>query len=55
MSQAPVTLLFTDLANSTELLHRVGDEQAHHVLRAHRQVLRDAIADQTGVTLDVTM
>jgi class 3 adenylate cyclase len=48
MAQAPVTLLFTDLANSTELLHRVGDEQAQRVLRAHRQLLRDALASHGG-------
>src|SRR4029450_10756379 len=48
MAQAPVTLLFTDLANSTELLHRVGDEQAQRVLRAPRQRLRDALASHGG-------
>src|SRR4030095_1872910 len=48
MAQAPVTLLFTDLANSNELLHRVGDERAQRVLRAHRQLLRDALAVHGG-------
>src|SRR5262245_52928917 len=48
MAHAPVTLLFTDLAHSTELLHRVGDEQAQRVLRAHRTLLRDALAGHGG-------
>src|SRR5262245_3107986 len=48
MAGAPVTLLFTDLANSTELLHRVGDEQAQRILRAHRHVLQEAIASHGG-------
>src|SRR5262245_1953860 len=48
MAGAPVTLLFTDLAQSTELLHRVGDEQAQRILRAHRQLLEEAIAGHGG-------
>jgi len=43
MAAEPVTLLFTDLVNSTEPLQRVGDEQAQRVLRAHHQLLRDAV------------
>jgi hypothetical protein len=38
MGHAPVTLLFTDLAQSTELLHRVGDEQAQRILRPQPEV-----------------
>src|SRR5262245_5079040 len=48
MTAAPVTLLFTDLAQSTDLLHRVGDEQAQRILRAHRQVLEEALAGHGG-------
>jgi len=48
MTAAPVTLLFTDLAHSTALLHRVGDERAQRILRAHRQVLQEAIAGHGG-------
>ena len=48
MGHAPVTLLFTDLVHSTGLLHRVGDEQAQRVLRAHRQLLREALAGHGG-------
>ncbi len=48
MVAAPVTLLFTDLAHSTELLHRVGDQRAHRILRTHRQLLQDAVAVHGG-------
>src|SRR5262245_8800347 len=48
MAGGPVTLLFTDLVNSTTLLERVGDEQAQRVLRAHHRLLRDAVAVHGG-------
>ena len=48
MAGGPVTLLFTDLVNSTQLLERVGDEQAQRVLRAHHRLLRDAVAVHGG-------
>jgi class 3 adenylate cyclase len=48
MATQPVTLLFTDLVNSTALLERVGDERAQRVLGAHRQLLREALAGHGG-------
>src|SRR5262249_11382607 len=48
MAGGPVTVLFTDLVSSTELLQRVGDEQALRVLRAHHRLLRDAVAVHGG-------
>src|SRR4029453_19106586 len=48
MAAGPVTVLFTDLVGSTELLQRVGDEQARRVLRAHQRLLRDAVAVHAG-------
>src|SRR4030095_4482810 len=48
MAGGPVTVLFTDLVGSTELLQRVGDEQAHRVLRTHHRLLRDAVAVHGG-------
>ncbi len=38
-----VTVLFTDLANSAELLQQVDDERAQHVLRAHYKLLKHAV------------
>ena len=37
-----VTLLFTDLVGSTELLERLGDDAAEEVRRTHFRLLRDA-------------
>src|SRR4029453_6778751 len=48
MAAGPVTVLFTDLVSSTELLQRVGEEQALRVLRAHHRLLRDAVAVHAG-------
>jgi class 3 adenylate cyclase len=38
----------TDLVESTGLLQRVGDERALHILQAHRQLLREAMASHGG-------
>jgi class 3 adenylate cyclase/tetratricopeptide (TPR) repeat protein len=43
-----VTLLFTDLVGSTELLDRLGDLAAEHVRRTHFGLLRDAVAGTGG-------
>jgi class 3 adenylate cyclase len=48
VSTAPVTLLFTDLVGSTELLQRAGDEQTQRILRAHHLVLQQAVAIHAG-------
>src|SRR5262245_46746758 len=45
---APVTLLFTDLLNSTELLQRVGDERAQRSFQAHHRLLKDTVAAHGG-------
>jgi class 3 adenylate cyclase len=39
-----VTLLFTDLVGSTELLARAGDEEAQRIFRAHHDLLAGAVA-----------
>lgn len=43
-----VTFLFTDVEGSTRLLQRTGDAY-RHVLSAHHQILRNAIATGGGV------
>jgi class 3 adenylate cyclase/DNA-binding CsgD family transcriptional regulator/tetratricopeptide (TPR) repeat protein len=43
-----VTLLFTDLVASTELLARLGDDAAEEVRRVHFDALRQAVADAGG-------
>jgi class 3 adenylate cyclase/tetratricopeptide (TPR) repeat protein len=46
-----VTLLFTDLVNSTALLQRAGDEQAQRILRVHHRLLKEAVAANGGHTV----
>jgi class 3 adenylate cyclase len=48
MAGGPVTVLFTDLVSSTELLQRVGDEQAQRVFQTHHRRLRDAVSSHGG-------
>jgi predicted ATPase/class 3 adenylate cyclase len=46
-----VTLLFTDIEGSTQLLHELGEDYAD-VLAEHRTVLRDAFSRHSGVEVD---
>jgi class 3 adenylate cyclase/tetratricopeptide (TPR) repeat protein len=43
-----VTLLFTDLVGSTELLARAGDEDAQKILSSHHHLLNDVVAEHGG-------
>jgi class 3 adenylate cyclase len=43
-----VTLLFTDLVGSTELMDRLGDEAGDRVLREHFAILREAASNHGG-------
>src|SRR6266568_5321920 len=43
-----VTLLFTDLVESTELLARTGDEEAQRIFSAHHELLAGAVAEHGG-------
>src|SRR5258708_31064647 len=43
-----VTILFTDLVGSTELLQRTGDERAEHIFRAHHRLLSEAVEAHRG-------
>ncbi len=43
-----VTILFTDVVGSTELLSRAGDEEARRIFQAHHQLLSEAVAQHGG-------
>ncbi len=45
---APVTILFTDVAESTALTQRLGDTRARELLRVHERIVRDALALHGG-------
>lgn len=47
-----VTLLFTDVAGSTKLLHELGDGGYAEALATHRRVIREACASHHGVEVD---
>ena len=46
-----VTLVFTDIAGSTQLVHRLGDAYAG-VLAEHQRLLREAFAAHGGREVD---
>jgi len=43
-----VTILFTDLVESTELISRAGDEEAQRIFRAHHDLLAEAASAHHG-------
>jgi class 3 adenylate cyclase/tetratricopeptide (TPR) repeat protein len=45
---AVVTILFTDLVGSTELLSRAGDEDAQRIFRAHHNLLAEVATSHKG-------
>src|SRR5258707_4564178 len=46
-----LTLLFTDLVNSTQLLGRAGDENGQRIFHAHHKLMSDAIGSSGGEEL----
>jgi class 3 adenylate cyclase len=43
-----VTIMFTDLVGSTELLSRAGDEDAQRIFRAHHDLLAEVVGAHRG-------
>ena len=48
---APLTILFTDVVGSTEVLSKLGDEQAQRVFGAHHELLAETVAAHGGQTV----
>jgi class 3 adenylate cyclase len=46
-----VTVLVTDRASSTELTHRMGDEESHAVQHEHDRIVRDALRSSGGTEI----
>jgi class 3 adenylate cyclase len=47
-----VTIVFTDVAGSTELVRDMGDRAAHALLRAHDRVVDEVARDHDGVNVE---
>ena len=43
-----VTILFTDIEDSTALTQRLGDAKAQELVRAHNTIVREALSSHTG-------
>lgn len=46
--EGTVSIMFTDLEGSTELLTRLGDEECQKLLRAHNVIIRQQMANHDG-------
>jgi len=53
-SDAPVTLLFTDMEASTVLTQTLGDEAAQALVRTHNTIVRDALGAHGGAEIKHT-
>ena len=49
-----VTVLFTDLVDSTSLTQRLGDERAQEILRAHNLIVRRTLLEHGGTEVKHT-
>ncbi len=47
-SNAPLTILFTDITSSTALTQSLGDVKAQDLVRAHNEIVRDALRVSGG-------
>ena len=45
-------IMFTDMANSTEITNQIGDRAAFELLREHHTVIRQALRDHDGREVD---
>jgi predicted ATPase len=52
LPQGEVTLLFTDVEGSTQLLHELGPQRYAELLDEHRRLLRDAFTAGGGIEVD---
>jgi class 3 adenylate cyclase len=54
-SQLPdgvITIVFTDVEGSTELVRDLGDAGAHETLRRHDETVRRTVADHVGIEVE---
>ncbi|HZC29538.1 MAG TPA: response regulator, partial [Gaiellaceae bacterium] len=50
--EGTVTVLFTDIVDSTPLVERVGDERAREVFKEHDRLVREALERTGGVEVE---
>lgn len=48
LGEADLTIVFTDIDNYTALTDRLGDNAARHLVRAHDEIVREALAGAGG-------
>jgi DNA-binding NarL/FixJ family response regulator len=50
--EGTVTVLFTDIVDSTSLVDRIGDERAREVFKEHDRLVREALEQTGGVEVE---
>jgi class 3 adenylate cyclase len=50
--EGTVTILFTDVEGSTELVRDLGDESARSILRRHDEIVRDTVQSSAGTEIE---
>lgn len=48
-----VTLMFSDVEGFTEMTERIGDREAHRVIRAHNKIVREQLRAHAGIELEL--
>jgi class 3 adenylate cyclase len=51
-SDGRVTLMFSDMESFSQMTERLGDQEAHGVLRAHNAIVREQLREHGGIELD---
>jgi class 3 adenylate cyclase len=52
LPQGTVTVMFTDVEGSSELVRDLGDRRARHILRRHDDIVREAIRKHDGAEVE---
>jgi class 3 adenylate cyclase len=52
LPEGVVTIVFTDVEGSSELVRDLGDHEAHPILRRHDEVVRQVLAEHEGIEVE---
>jgi adenylate cyclase len=52
LPEGTVTIVFTDVVGSTDLVHVLGDERARAVLRDHDRIVRETLEAHKGIEVE---
>ena len=53
IAEVPLTILFSDVCGSTDLVERLGDRAAYRLIRAHHALVREKLAEHDGREIEL--